>query len=120
MFQPPQLPTNNYKPYGRPTTMVEATDERQKCRRCKEFFADIEYGGLCSACFKKLTIEESTQKPFQYQSQYQLPPTQRPLFNFNQPSSVPQPYGIPKQCKAYGCSRNAAVNCQGYCAQCFK
>ena len=29
----------------------------------KDFYANEEYNGLCSGCFKKLTIEESQQKP---------------------------------------------------------
>ena len=44
--------------------------EREKCRQCNDFFANEEYGGLCSGCFKKLTIVESQQKP--------PPPAQQP------------------------------------------
>ena len=47
--------------------------QREKCRECKDFFANEEYGGLCSACFKKLTIAESQQKPAQPQQQYVQP-----------------------------------------------
>ena len=78
--------------------------EVQKCKKCREFFANEEYGALCSACFKKFTIEEATQKSLQHQSR------SRPL---SYSSSHIQ------QCKAHGCSRDAAANCQGYCALCF-
>ena len=36
---------------------------RQKCYKCNEFFALEEYHGLCSGCFKKLSIKESQKKP---------------------------------------------------------
>ena len=45
--------------------------QREKFRECKDFFANEEYGGLCAACFKKLTIAESQQKPAQPQQHVQ-------------------------------------------------
>ena len=93
--------------------------DRPKCHQCKEFYANVEYGGLCSRCFKKLTIEESTQKPFQYQSPFSFSQPKSPDQRTSSPksSSVLQPFWIPKQCKRYGCTRNAKV--QGYCTKCF-
>ena len=55
--------------FQNPPAAVPTTEpgEKKKCHKCKEFYANEEYGGLCSGCFKKLTIAESQQKPFQQQ-----------------------------------------------------
>ena len=102
-------------------TQSTGPPERPMCHQCKEFYANVDYDGLCSGCFKKLSIEESTQNPFQYQSPFNFyqpkPPDQRT--SSPRASSVLQLFRIPKQCKRYGCTHNAELNCQGYCTQCF-
>ena len=42
----------------------------QKCHRCKEFFGNEKFGGLCSACFNESTITGSQQKLQFYQPQH--------------------------------------------------
>ena len=110
----------------------------EKCKVCKDFHGDVQYGGLCSVCFKKKSKEESTAKPPQqplndlrqnpkqeqiYHPQQASPAhQQQPVYNQGQvnppPGQQPNVFGF-NECMSRGCARPADEQCQGYCVQCF-
>lgn len=56
--------SQQYKPHAHTHELSESppkhvTTSGQRCQKCNEFYANEEYGSMCSGCFKKLTIEES-------------------------------------------------------------
>ena len=110
----------------------------EKCKACKEFHGDVQFGGLCSVCFKKKSKEESAAKPPQqsfndlrqnpkqeqiYHPQQASPAhQQQPVYNQGRvnppPQQQPNVFGF-NECMSRGCARPADEQCQGYCVQCF-
>ena len=86
--------------------------QRQKCYKCNDFFANEEYNGLCSGCFKKLTIEESQQKP-----QFSQPPHMQVQPNPIQANNNVEP--VADKCKV--CEEfHGDPQYGGLCSVCFK
>ena len=110
-------PKNDYLTLSQ--AVFAATGDRQKCKKCNDFFANEEYGArsLCSGCFKKLSIEESTQKPSHYQSKQAAGRTL--TYPRNTPTRPQSDQIFLPKCISTGCGRNAAINYHGYCEQCF-
>ena len=117
----------------------------EKCKVCKDFYGDVQYGGLCSVCFTEKSIEESTAKPLQqplndlplnakqeqiHQPQRVSPVHQQqpkynqghvdlsPVSSFQQLSSAKM-FGF-DECMSHGCVRPADEHYQGYCVHCFE
>ena len=116
-------PKNDHQQFLISQPVFAAIGDRQLCRKCNDFFANEEYGArsLCSGCFKKLTIEESTQKPSHYQSKQAAGRTLTYPRNTSirpQSNQILLPISIPK-CISIGCGHDAAVIYHGYCEQCF-
>ena len=112
----------------------------EKCKVCKEFHGDVQFGGLCSVCFKEKSKEKSTAKPPQQRlNDFKQPAKQEPSYQPQQPLPVqqevynqdranpppvggsqpqPTPFGY-TQCINRGCVRAGDDQSQGYCTQCF-
>jgi len=109
---------NNFDQVGRnniqnppPVGGSEQTGERPKCKQCKDFFANEELNGLCSGCFKTLSIKESNEKPPAPQQQYIPPAT--PIHNVNDIEPVAD--------KCYQCKKfHGDEQWGGLCSMCFK
>ena len=132
--------TPNMQVQPNPNNNVEPV--ANKCKACKEFHGDPQFGGLCSVCFKNKSKEESVAKPpqqplngFQQNSKQdqfhqpqQAPPAHQQQPGYDQGRVNPPPVGgSPQQpnifgfnqCISHGCARPAHEHCRGYCEQCF-
>ena len=103
-------PTANSPTSNSPT--ANESGERQKCYKCKDFYADEEYNGLCSGCFIKLTIEELQQKPQFLQLQH-VPVQPTPIQANNNAEPVADKC---KVCRDF----HGDVQFGGLCLVCFK
>lgn len=87
--------------------------EPPKCYRCKHFFANEEYSGMCHGCFMKWTQAESQEAP--QQSQWGRTQTE-PKYQ----SQANQQFYVNKMshqnCSMSGCSNPATDN--GFCEYC--
>ena len=84
---------------------------KPKCKQCNDFFANEEFGGLCSGCFKALSIKESTEKPPAPQQPFVPPAT--PIQNSNNAEQAAD--------KCYKCKQfHGDQQWGGLCSVCFK
>ena len=75
--------------------------EAQKCYKCQEFFANVEYQGLCSGCFMEKTKVEAKETP--------------PKQTFPEPFNQAPRY---EPCLNRNCRNLADIG--GYCSECLR